>query len=142
MSHSFARVFPPLLLLALGACGGSSGAARDEESTSGSEAVEQTTTVGEIYAQHGATAYGVYLVVAAEGAPELLATATELEERHIISSMGALGCDQGSAEGLGVDPELHGVSVLFETREAAERFAATLSTPPVGIAQVTIYCAD
>lgn len=142
MIHSLARVFPALCLLALAACGGSSSPSGGEESTSGSEALGQTTAVGEIGAQHGATAYGVYLVVAAEGAPELAATAEDLEERHIIWSMGALGCEQGSAEALGVDPELHGVSVLFETREAAERFAATLTTPPVGIAQVTVYCAD
>ena len=67
---------------------------------------------------------------------------THLFYGGVILSTRKLVYDAGAAEALGVAPDSHAVSVMFETREAADSFAATLSTPPAGIAQVTVGCAD
>ncbi len=135
-----------VLAACLSACGGA-----DAPSAAGSDAASGETTesaggeatvVGEVAPSHGGALWGVYVVVAAPGAPELEAAAAPLRERGILVSVGELSCDAGATEALGADAEAHGVSVMFATREAAERFAQTLSTPPAGIAQVTVGCAD
>lgn len=141
MNHSLRLASMTSLLLALAACGDSS-STEGEESTSGSESLSQTTAVGEVAPTHGASLYGVYVVVAEAGSPSLEEAAAPLRERSIQVSVGELSCDGGAAEALGAAPESHAVSVMFETREAADSFAATLSSPPAGIAQVTIGCAD
>lgn len=84
----------------------------------------------------------MYVVVAAPAAPELEAAAAPLRERGIHVSVGELGCDAGAAEALSAAPDAHAVSVMFATRADADRFAATLSTPPAGIAHITVGCAD
>ncbi len=141
MTHSLRLALMTSLLLALAACGGESTPEGGEEST-GSESMSQTTAVGEVAPTHGASLFGVYVVVAEAGSPALEEAAAPLRERSIQVSVGELSCDAGAAEALGVAPDSHAVSVMFETREAADSFAATLSTPPAGIAQVTVGCAD
>lgn len=113
------------------------------EASSGSgEAGGEARGAGEVAPTHGASRWGVYVVVAAPSAPELEAAAAPLRARGINVSIGEVGCDAGAAEALSAAPDKHAVSVMFATRADAERFAATLSTPPAGIAQVTIGCAD
>lgn len=137
-----------LLLVALGCGGGDGETAQSANDTStsdtegGESSLAQTTAVGEVAPAHGATLFGVYVVVAEPGAPTLEEAAAPLRARSILVSVGELGCDAGAAEALGVAPDQHAVSVMFETREAAEAFAATLASPPAGIAQVTVGCAD
>jgi hypothetical protein len=137
-----------LLLVALGCGGGGNETAPSTNDTStsdtegGESSLAQTTAVGEVAPTHGATLFGVYVVVAEPGAPALEEAAAPLRERSILVSVGELGCDAGAAEALGVAPDRHAVSVMFETREAAEAFAATLTSPPAGIAEVTVGCAD
>jgi len=143
-----ARVPSILLLVALGCGGGGSETAQSandaitSETEGGESSLAQTTAVGEVAPTHGATLFGVYVVVAEPGAPTLEEAAAPLRERSIFVSVGELGCDAGAAEALGVAPDQHAVSVMFETREAADAFAASLSSPPAGIAQVTVGCAD
>jgi hypothetical protein len=141
-----ARVSSILLLVALGCGGGETAQSTNDTSTSDTEGGEsslaQTTAVGEVAPTHGATLFGVYVVVAEPGAPALEEAAAPLRERSIFVSVGELGCDAGAADALGVAPDQHAVSVMFETREAADAFAATLASPPAGIAQVTVGCAD
>ncbi|MCB9612793.1 MAG: hypothetical protein H6722_10120 [Sandaracinus sp.] len=91
---------------------------------------------------HGAEVFAVYVVVADPGAAALEEAAAPLREQALHVSVGELGCDEGAAEALGAAPEAHAVSVTFDTREDADAFAATLSEPPVGIARVTVRCAD
>lgn len=141
MTHSLRLASMTFLILALAACGDSTSEG-GEESTSGSESMTQTTAVGEVAPSHGASLYGVYVVVAEAGSPALEEAAAPLRERSIQVSVGELSCDSGAAEALGAAPESHAVSVMFETREAADAFASTLSSPPAGIAQVTVGCAD
>lgn len=145
-----ARVSSILLLVALG-CGGGGTETAPSNDTEGGESTNteggesslaQSTAVGEVAPAHGATLFGVYVVVAEPGAPALEEAAAPLRARSILVSVGELGCDAGAAEALGFAPDQHAVSVMFETREAAEAFAATLSSPPAGIAQVTVGCAD
>lgn len=137
-----------LLVLVLAACGGGDpetpveGSADGAGGSSGAESLAQTTAVGEVAPAHGATLFGVYVVVAEPGAAALEEAAAPLRARSILVSVGELGCDAGAAEALGVAPDRHAVSVMFETREAADAFAATLASPPAGIAQVTVGCAD
>jgi hypothetical protein len=142
MSHSLRLATMTSLLLALAACGDSGTAEGEEESTSGSESMSQTTAVGEVAPSHGASLFGVYVVVAEAGSPALEEAAAPLRERSIQVSVGELSCDAGAAEALGATPDSHAVSVMFETREAADAFAATLTPPPAGVAQVTVGCAD
>jgi hypothetical protein len=144
-----ARVSSILLLVALGCGGGGTAPSNDTEGgestndTGGGESsLAQSTAVGEVAPAHGATLFGVYVVVAEPGAAALEEAAAPLRARSILVSVGELGCDAGAAEALGVAPDQHAVSVMFETREAADAFAATLASPPAGIAQVTVGCAD
>jgi len=150
MNHR-ARVSSILLLVALGCGGGGTetapsndteGGESTNDTEGGESSLAQTTAVGEVAPAHGATLFGVYVVVAEPGAAALEEAAAPLRARSILVSVGELGCDAGAAEALGVAPDQHAVSVMFETREAANAFAATLSSPPAGIAQVTVGCAD
>ena len=117
--------------------GGEAGSAVGEVNTGG-----ETGGAGDVAPTHGASLWGVYVVVAAPAAPELEAAAAPLRARGINVSVGELGCDAGAAEALSAAPDAHAVSVMFATRADADRFAATLSTPPAGIAQITVGCAD
>lgn len=143
MTHSLPRTARPVLLLVLAACSGSSSSAGDQGvTTTGSESMTQTTAAGEVAPSHGASLFAVYVVVAPAGSPSLEEAAAPLRERSIHVSVGELGCDAGAVEALGAAPDAHAVSVMFDTREAADAFAATLASPPAGIAQVTVGCAD
>ena len=101
---------------------------------SGSRVVARRCRVEEVHSS------GV--VVAEADSPALEEAAAPLRERSIQVSVGELSCDAGAAEALGAAPDSHAVSVMFETREAADAFAATLTPPPAGVAQVTVGCAD
>ena len=149
MNHHSLALRSPLLALALlvslAACGdGGSPAAADSTAASANEptAGGEAGGAGEVAPTHGALLWGVYVVVAAPAAPALEAAAAPLRERGINVSVGELGCDAGAAEALSAAPDAHAVSVMFATRADADRFAATLSTPPAGIAQITVGCAD
>ena len=146
MNHlQTSALFVALSLLSLAGCGGDDSAIGETTATNTATtptAGGEASGAGEVTPTHGAQLWGVYVVVAAPGAPELEAAATPLRDRGISVSVGELGCDTGATEALHAAPDAHGVSVMFDTREAADRFAATLSTPPAGIAQVTVGCAD
>lgn len=142
------------------ACGGGSSDAepsRPPESSSGAEsetATEPTSGADEagtetaqeggigVLAQHGQRYWGVYVLVAAAGAPELEQAAAPLRTRGAHVSVGELGCDEGAPEALGAGADTHAVSVHFTSRADADRFAATLERPPRGIVEVTVRCAD
>lgn len=142
MTHPIHHVSRGFLVLVLAACGSSSAPAATDESTAGNESMTQTTAAGEVAPSHGAELFAVYVVVAEAGSPSLEEAAAPLRERSIQVSVGELGCDAGAVEALGVAPESHAVSVMFDTREAADAFAATLTSPPAGIARITVGCAD
>lgn len=127
-----------LLALSLGAACGEDAATQSGSETSGGE----TSAAGEVAPSHGARLIGVYVVVAAPGAPELEAAAAPLRDRGIMVSVGELACDTGAAEALASAPDAHAVSVMFATREAADAFAQSLTSPPAGIAEITVGCAD
>jgi hypothetical protein len=54
------------------------------------------------------------------------------------------GCDQGARESLGLDPDLSyfGVFLYFNSQIDAQTFVDLFEPGVVGIAQVTIFCAD
>jgi hypothetical protein len=126
-----------LALCLLAACSADS-TTQGASSTSGGE----TSVAGEVAPSHGARLFGVYVVVASPGAPELEAAAAPLRDRGIMLSVGELACDTGAAEALAAAPDAHAVSVMFATREAADAFAQSLQSPPAGIAEITVGCAD
>lgn len=109
-----ARVSSILLLVALGCGGGGTAPSNDTEGgestndTGGGESsLAQSTAVGEVAPAHGATLFGVYVVVAEPGAAALEEAAAPLRARSILVSVGELGCDAGAAEALGVAPDQH-----------------------------------
>jgi hypothetical protein len=64
-----------------------------------------------------------------------------------VSSTGDLGCDAGAAEALGLDPRSAwgSVAVYFDSEATAETVVAAFATrggDVMGIAPVTLYCAD
>ena len=62
-------------------------------------------------------------------------------ERGVDFSAGELRCDQGAEEALAAPDGSLAVRVYFETEVAAKAFATTLPGP-VGVARVTVHCAD
>jgi len=56
--------------------------------------------------------------------------------------VGGSGGGQGAPAALSAEVDGHAVSVHFASQADAERFAATLSSPPRGIVEVTVMCAD
>ncbi len=135
-----------VLVSAIAACGSESApSARNDTTRAGSVSPSvggEARGAGDVAPVHGASLWGVYVVVAAAAAPELETAAEPLRQRGIRVSVGEVGCDAGASEALSATPDAHAVSVMFATRADADRFAATLSTPPAGIAQVTVGCAD
>jgi hypothetical protein len=139
-------------LVVLG-CSSQEGSEPRPVATSGSEAVTdspgvstdrasaQTEPVG-VAVEHGGSYWGVYVVVATPGAPGLATASEELRARGVVTSGGELGCDQGAEAALNAQPGSHSVAVYFTTQAEAEQFAASLPSPPVGIAEVTTLCAD
>ena len=59
-------------------------------------------------------------------------------------SFGEIGCDLPAADVLGVDPDLLTISMYFETEADASAALAAFPgvDPPVGIAEVELFCAD
>jgi hypothetical protein len=93
--------------------------------------------------EQGGRYWGVYAVVAEAGSAELDEAFNRLRDLGVaVGGFGELSCDEGAAEALGVDPDLHGVAVYFEKKADAQAFAATLDPPPVGVARVRTFCAD
>lgn len=144
MAPRSTRAASLVVVFTLAACGDASSPSANASTTAATAqtAGGEGSGVGDVAPAHGASLWGVYVVVAAPGAPELESAAAPLRERGINVSVGELACDGGAAAALSVAPDMHAVSVMFATRADAERFAATLSTPPAGIAQVTVACAD
>ncbi len=113
----------------------------------GDPADPTTTFPAEMRLAHGAAAWGVYMVVTEPGSDE------GLEEANTVAGaagyrplgLGELGCDQNAAEHLGVDADMWGAALYFETSDEAELVFASFSERgfrPVDIAGVITYCLD
>ncbi len=100
------------------------------------------TPIGGAHVEQGGRYWAVYLAVGDYDSPDVLDASSRLARLGIESFPGDLSCDGGAAEALGAPEGAAAVGVYFETEEEARAFAATLDPPPVGIAQVTTYCAD
>jgi hypothetical protein len=98
--------------------------------------------------EHGGEAWAVYVAVASDfDAPEIAAGAGLLEELGYFGGGGDLGCDQGAAEALGLDPSQSwtATAVYFETEEDAQAFVnayESLGHQAVGYALVQTFCLD
>lgn len=59
-------------------------------------------------------------------------------------SFGEIGCDLPAADALGLDPALLTISMYFETEAEAQAALAAFPgvDPPLGIAEVELYCTD
>jgi hypothetical protein len=104
----------------------------------------------EMGVMHGQPAWGLYLAIAPDGesgAPQMVAAIQAKADAGYGDSGGYsdLGCDQGAAEVLGVDPSSFTVAAYYETEaianQAREAFEAR-GTEVVGIAFVRTYCLD
>jgi hypothetical protein len=108
-------------------------------------AAEAALPPGVVDPIHGGTYWAVYPWVGAYDDPAADTMSHRLAALGLEAFPGDLACDQGAAEGLGVDTEA-GIGVYFETRDQAEAFAAQLIESRVAteapIAQVTTYCLD
>ena len=99
----------------------------------------------EATAVQGGVYWAVFLDVSRAGD-----TAGEQEARAALSaagyrgSGGDVGCAQGAAEALGLDPAISytGVWVEFTTAADAQRFVDRFQPGVVGTARVTAYCLD
>jgi hypothetical protein len=91
----------------------------------------------------GQTAYGVYIVRAESAAdPEVERTLADLHARGLTGGVGDLACDHGAADVLGLPPETIVVSVDFETRADAQRFAELWGSVVLGVAEFVAFCRD
>ena len=99
----------------------------------------------EATAVQGGTYWAVFLDVswAGDTAGEQEARAA-LSEAGYLGSSGDIGCAQGAAEALGLDPALSytGVWVEFPTAADAQRFVDLYQPGVVGTARITAYCLD
>jgi len=101
----------------------------------------------EVTPVHGGRAWAVYLAV---GSPDsewdmhmLGETESYLQgQGYTGSGIGSVGCDQGAAEALGVDPQDNRVAVYFDSAARAQEFVAVYDRQDVGSAEVTTYCLD
>ena len=94
---------------------------------------------------HGGTAFGVYLVLAADAAdPRLVAAAASARRLGYTAVTTSLGCDQGAARGLGraASSQELATAVYFRTEADARRFAALHPSVEAGVVQVRTSCLD
>lgn len=101
----------------------------------------------EMQLAHGAPAWGVYMVVTEPGSDEGLDAANTVAGAAGYRSLGLgeLRCDENAAEHLGVDAEMWGAALYFETSDEAELVFASFAERgfrPFGIAGVITYCMD
>ena len=61
---------------------------------------------------------------------------------NVSASIGSVGCDQGAAEALGLDPDDNRVAVYFATAADAQLFEGLYDRRTWGSAQVSVFCAD
>lgn len=113
----------------------------------GDPADPTTIFPAEMQLAHGAPAWGVYMVVTEPGSDEGLDAANTVAGAagYRPLALGELSCDQNAAEHLGVDADLWGAALYFETSDEAELVFASFSERgfrPVGIAGVITYCMD
>ena len=96
--------------------------------------------------EHGREMFGVYLSVERGMAPtaETQAAQAEAERNKWPFSGGDINCDQGAREALRLDParDYYAIAVYFATRDDAQRFVDLYEPGVVGIAPVTVFCAD
>ena len=100
--------------------------------------------VPEAKLEQGGKVWGVYLAVSrGEIDAKVDAARADVERLGYHPSSGQIGCDQGAAEGLGLPSEDYSMAaVYFETRELAQQFVDAYEPGVVGIALVTVFCAD
>jgi hypothetical protein len=97
---------------------------------------------------HGGESWAVYLAVAGDfGAPELEEAKALADTYGLLDGEGDLGCDQGGAEALGLDPndEWAVVSVYFDTEADARQFVDAFEArghTVAGMGLVLTYCLD
>ena len=145
-----------LLATALGALlvgcsdGGGSDTAAEPVATTPSASPTPTpspTFPPEAEAEQGGRYWAVFLSVErgsdATG-PEISEALRAAEEVGYEAGAGDLGCTQGAAEALGLDPALPyvGVSIFFASAELAQQFVDAYEPGVVGTAEVTAYCLD
>jgi hypothetical protein len=90
--------------------------------------------------------FGVYLSVERGEMPtaETRAAEAEAQRQQWRYSSGDIDCDQGARQALRLDParKYYSVAVYFRTRKDAQKFVDLYEPGVVGIAPVTIFCAD
>lgn len=101
----------------------------------------------EAQVEHGDVVWGVYTLAAVDPSPAEVeaATAPLRAAGYDRRFAGDLGCDQGAAEALGLDPgtSASGVAVYFDDVAAVEQFLrAYYPERVIGVARVTLYCLD
>jgi hypothetical protein len=91
----------------------------------------------------GGRYWAVYVAVGRPSDPELDDAVDRTTARGVpVGGFGALSCDRGAAESLGVPEDWFGVSVYFEERAEALRFDDTVRPPAAGVARVRTRCAE
>jgi hypothetical protein len=94
---------------------------------------------------HGDRVAGVYLAVArgSDGGAEAEAAMARVREDGYEASTGSIACDEGAAQQLGLpSTEYTATVVYFRDRADALAFVDQYEPGVVGIAEVTILCAD
>lgn len=98
---------------------------------------------------HGVEKWGVYLAVSDDYADAELADATELARSYGYEFTGVadLGCDQGAAEALDLDPlaSLATVAVFHDSEEDALQAVAAFEArghSVIGMGLIQMYCLD
>lgn len=93
----------------------------------------------------GQSNWAVFAYAGAPG-PKVDAAKKQLADKGLEAGVqffeGELVCSDGAPEALKLPPDSIAISVHFATEADAKAFAATLATPPVGIAQVKQGCVD
>lgn len=99
----------------------------------------------EAAAVHGGRYWGVFAAVAYDASdPRLTEALGQVRALGYQGGTGDVACTQGAVETLGLDPQRFytAVSVLFDSREAAQQFVDAYEPGVVGTAEVTAYCLD
>lgn len=97
---------------------------------------------------HGGQSWAVYLALADDFTAPELEEAQQLADMYgLFAGFGDLGCDQGGAEALGVDPngEWAVASVYFDSEAEAEQFVDAFEArghTVAGVGPVQTFCLD